>query len=406
MKGMKTGGWRLLAAVSLLLALVVPAFAEDTLSPWFGPGGGDNGPALDASAAGCSRMDGRAGVVYVACPQQDAVRRILSNGRVERFAGTYTRPTSNTVPPVGTLALDWPLFAPGDVAADSKGRVFILAAPFIYRVTAGGGITAFAPVSSAGAIAAGRDLLYVTRPSGAALDVYDTDCAGPGCPPVQTITGFSGLLELRDVVVSPDDSAVTILTRTDVRRLMPDGTHFRIALGGSTTPTGPTPALEARLGAPSIMALAPDGALYVADTGGNPRVYRISGTTIAPFAGSGVVFTEYAGALPAPGTRCASWPMRANGIVATSSEVFIGTNDGRGFRCSSDGVVLPTPTSTAAAATATPLSSATAAATATRTRTATAPPTFTPTSTPPPTSTATLLPTVCTEVCTDPNQTM
>lgn len=373
----------------LALLLAAPVYAN-TLAPWFGPGAGDGGLALDASAAGCSRMDTRDGVVYVACPQQDAVRRILPTGRVERFAGTYTRPTSNTAPPPGKLARDWPIFMPSDVAPDAKGRVFIVAPPLIYRVTAAGVISAFAAAPNPGDVAAGRDVLYVTQPSAGTIDVYDTDCPGPACPPVRTIAGFTGLLELRGVTVGPDDNTVTILTRTDVRRLMPDGTHFRIALGGSIAPTGPMPALDARLGTPTVLAMDPrDGTLYVADTGGAPRVYRISGTTIAPFAGTGAVFIEYNGPLPTPGTPCTAWPMQANAIAATAGEVFIGTRDSRGFRCSAEGVVLPTPT-----VTSTVSPSATVTATHSPRPTDTAPPTVTRTRTvtPPPTATATIRP--------------
>lgn len=368
---------RTMSNLAALLALPSVALAGVTGTPFIGPGAGDGGLALRAYGA-CSAMAYREGAIYMACPGfLNAARRVdLATGTIEPIAGTYTVGTNPVV--MGADALSTPLNSVSGVAPIPGGYVYVAAAPQLYRVTPGGVIDTVATVSQLLAgVSANASHVYAA--TGSQILVYHTNCVG-GCAPVRTIT-----VNARSVWVSDDDSVLLTLG-SDLRQVNRDGSSFRIAGGGAFTPTGPMAALDAKFISAQQVTRAPDGTIYVADAGsGAARVYAITGSTLAPFAGTGSAPT---GVPIASGQDCLAIPMRPDGIaVDQQGRVYInGSQDRRGWICA--GATAPPPTVTS---TSSPVPTNTVALTSTPTRTATAPPTATRTLVP--TATATRMPT-------------
>jgi len=197
-----------------------------------------------------------------------------------------------------------------------------------------------------------------------------------------------------NIAVSADGSLYIADTAAGlVCRVGPDGAISTVAGGGNDTSGASVPGTHAALNGPSGLSLAPDGSLYIAESGAH-RVRRLAPDgTITTVAGTGVAGTAGDGG---PATQAQlNGP---NGLaVADDGSLYIadaGNNLIR--RVGPDGLIttiLPVPAIPPASAT--PTATPTLTPTATPTLTPTATPTLTPTATPTltPTATPTLTPT-------------
>jgi len=109
-----------------------------------------------------------------------------------------------------------------------------------------------------------------------------------------TVATQSALNAPSGIAFAPDGSLYVADTDNDrVRRVRPDGTVATVAGNGTFGSTGDGgPATEARLGLPRAVTIGPDGSLYIADYASN-RVRRVSPT--------GVIDTVAGGGAPADG---------------------------------------------------------------------------------------------------------
>ncbi|MGC8834307.1 MAG: hypothetical protein ACP5R4_09655, partial [Armatimonadota bacterium] len=182
--------------------------------------------------------------------------------------------------------------APMDVAPVSDGSYYVSDVTALYRVGTDGIARAVPLPKTQGASWVPKSLsvapngtLYIVDFANSRIGRMDPDgsvsvAAGTGKP------GYGGdggpavqaeLLLPQDVDVAPDGSVYIADTGNNrIRRVAPDGTITTIAGGGSPRDGlgDGGPAVRAVLSSPSGVAVGPDGSIYIADTG-NDRVRRI-----------------------------------------------------------------------------------------------------------------------------------
>ena len=289
---------------------------------------GDGGPA---SVAALSHPYGLAldlqGNLYVADLGNERVRKIAADGTIRTVAG------GGSIPPGGNgdggPAISAQLLQPRNVAVDPDGTLYIsdFGANRVYRIS-GGTLTTMAGTGNAGFSGdyAAAELAQLKSPAGLASDsfgaLYIADSANSRVrkvyqgviTSVYSVTGPTGLAiapngalyiaaggyfgtqfkvissipYARDVATDRNGN-VYATTGQYVMKVTPDGKVSTIAGSGAPPYFGGDngPAINARLHAPSGIALDTDGTLYIADTANN-RIRRItSAGGITTLAGTG-----------------------------------------------------------------------------------------------------------------------
>lgn len=344
---------------------------------------GDGGPATAA------RLDSpyglaadAAGNLYVADYGNARVRRIGPDGTITTVAGGGARDPASS----GAAATAVRLLGPRNLALDAAGNLYV--SDFrdhrIYRISPDGAIEVVAGTGTSGFAGNGGPALYaqLSHPAGLAFDrsgaLYIADS---GNRRIRRLSG--GILSTINVPVTLDlptglafDAAghLYIADRSRIVKLTPAGSASTLALaardlvldaadnifvvagvpqlmrvsasGAISVFAGATaeprfwgdggPATSARLDSPTGLALAPDGTLYIADTG-NGRIRKVerSGviTTVAGAGRSGLT----GDALPALAARLFS-PV-ALALDATGSLLIADSLTSRVRRLSPTGIL-------------------------------------------------------------------
>lgn len=318
-------------------------------------GDGEPGFRGDGGPASAARLDSPyglapdpAGNLYVADYANGRVRRISPDGAIVTIAGGGARDPATS----GATATAVRLLGPRNLALDAAGNLYI--SDFrdhrVYRVSPGGAIEVVAGTGTSGFAGNGGPALYaqLSHPAGLALDGSGTlYIADSGNRRIRRLSG--GILSTVNVPVTLElptglafDSAgnLYIADRSRIVKVTPGGAASTLALAARDlaldnagnifavagapqlvrlSPTGSLavvagataeprswgdggPAAGARLDSPTGLALAPDGVLYIADTG-NGRIRRVDPkgviTTVAGAGRSG----SLGDALPALAAR-------------------------------------------------------------------------------------------------------
>jgi sugar lactone lactonase YvrE len=219
---------------------------------------GDGGPATSATLAD-PRGIGVAsnGDLYIADRYHAVVRRVSEDGTISRFAGSYEPGSSGDGGPAGSAQLR----EPNGIAVGPDGAVYIADSGEnrVRRVDTDGTITT---VAGTGAGDFGGD-------GGQATEAH--------------LHWPSGL------AVAPDGTLYIADTDNHrIRRIDTDGTITTVAGTGEEGFTSDgVAATDAALHGPQAVAVDPDGIVYIADTG-NHRIRRIdTDGTITTVAGTG-----------------------------------------------------------------------------------------------------------------------
>jgi hypothetical protein len=241
---------------------------------------GDGGPATQAglNAPGGLAVDGE-GNLFIADTQNHRVRKVDGNGRISTIAGRGTGGFSGD----GGAAVSAQLAFPSGVAVDSAGNVYI-ADTFnnrVRKVTRKGIISTVvgqpvsAPVRPRQLALDSKGNLYITddnakvvrlSPQGAVSVFAGTGSdgsSGDGGPAVQARLNrpFGVALDAADNVF------VAEFGGRRIRMITSDGVIRTIAGNGMMGFSGDGgPALDARFGSPTAIAVAANGTIYVADT--------------------------------------------------------------------------------------------------------------------------------------------
>ncbi|HEX7828347.1 MAG TPA: hypothetical protein VF787_01765 [Thermoanaerobaculia bacterium] len=220
--------------------------------------------------------------IYLADSNDGAIRRITLNAEVTTVFGGIE---SGGIDGNRTTAR---LFAPQDVVLDSSGNVFVADTFLIRKITPDGDVTTFA----------GSPNEYGTA------DGYGTNAR------------FMGASR---IVVDSDDT-LYVIEPLAIRKITPQGQVTTFA--GNSWESGSTDAVgtNARFNRLQGIAIAPDGALYVADSN-NHTIRRVSPsgevTTIAGLAGA-------AGSTDGTGSAARFTEPRGVAIAADGSLLVVG----------------------------------------------------------------------------------
>ncbi len=286
-----------------------------TIAGGFDPGtaGVDSGDGGLATAAHVSRPGALAfdgvGNLYVGTPTR--VRRIALDGTIDLVAGNGTTAVSGDGGPATAAQLTLPsgvaVRADGSVVvADAGANLIRLIAldGTISTIAGTGSATPAAPGAAALATPFGALRRVAIAPNG---DVVATSGnrvvrfpIGGSVSPVAGVTGFGfagdGGPATAAILSGPtglafDPSGRLLIADTGnnrVRRVALDGTISTVAGGGADATLEGVPATTVALTGPKGVAAAPDGVIYVADSGKN-RVRRIAlDGTMTTFAGGPV----------------------------------------------------------------------------------------------------------------------
>ena len=227
---------------------VAGSFNEGTLT-------GNGGPARQAGLGEVSSavVDG-AGVMYIADTSNGLVRRVARNGTISTYAGGGSGAGNGDGGPATAAEFELPT----DVAIASDGALYVLdtGSADVRRIVPEGTITTVA--------GGGVDGL------GDEGDAGDAEFYNP-----------------RGIALGPQNTLYIADTgHNRIRKVGPDGTITTVAGGGSTLGDGGV-ATSARLSRPNDVAVAPDGTLYIADSG-HRRVRMVTPAgTISTIAGNG-----------------------------------------------------------------------------------------------------------------------
>lgn len=292
----------------------------ETIAGSMGGSTGDGGPATEARLSGPTGLSlGPDGSLYIADNGNLRVRRIAPDGVITTFAGSTFGSSGDGGP--ATLAQ---FNQVTDVAVGPDGSVYIAdaGAHLVRRVSRDGTIRAFAgngaiafsgdggPATDAGmepyGLAVGPDgSVYIADRQASRVRVVDqtgiiatfagtssASFTGDGGP-----ANLAGLSGPTGVALGPDGS-VFIMDRSNhrVRKVTPQGIISTVAGNGTYGATGDgAAAVLAQLGSPTRVAVAPDGNLYIADTGNNRLrtvgsdgvISTVAGTGVSGFGGDG-----------------------------------------------------------------------------------------------------------------------
>ncbi len=273
----------------------------------------DNGPAIVANLAAPRALAGSSdGSLYIVDYDDHRVRRVSPDGIISTVAGIGRRAFSGD----GGAAISASLDMPNGVAIAADGSLYIsdsgnrrirrVSRNGIISTVAGNGNSGFAgdggPATSAHldpqGIAVGKDgSLYIADSANDRIRRVGTDgriatVAGNGT------WGFAGdggpalsasLRNPSGVAVAADGSLLIIDSGNNrIRRVGPEGVISTVAGNGNAGFAGDGgPATAASLSAPSSIAVAADGTLYIADPANN-RIRRVGPDgIIATVAGNG-----------------------------------------------------------------------------------------------------------------------
>jgi len=243
---------------------------------------GDQGPALNARLSSPQGIAiDRAGNLYVADTGNHRVRRITPDGRITTVAGTGTAGLNGDV----KLALEAQLNGPTAVAVDPLGQVHIADTGNhrVRRLLASGYLVTLS----------GNGQRELDSPRGLAFDTAgNLYIADSGHHRIQKIAAngvittavSAGLNTPVDVAVDNLGSLlVTDAADHVVRTIAPGGAPQVIAGTGTRGFSGDAgPALQAKLDEPSGIAIASDGAIYIADKQ-NHRIRKLApGAAVTP----------------------------------------------------------------------------------------------------------------------------
>ena len=222
---------------------------------------GDDGPAIHAQvhAPGNVAVDSK-GKLYIVQRKDNVVREVARNGTITTIAGSGASVSS-----AGVLASSKGL---QDIATDANGNLYIAQAAYVDRPS------------------------YVREvsPSGAVTTVASS---GPPSPTRQS--GEAGALAyaVSALAIGPDH-ALYVVDDGRCQKLSANGTITTLTGGPVLGYEGDDgPAIRAKLNMPGGIAVSPNGDIYIADTG-NHRVRKISSKgVISTVAGNGV--PDYSG---------------------------------------------------------------------------------------------------------------
>lgn len=264
---------------------LISTAAGDGTAGFAGDGGAATAARLNLPAAVSPGQDGV--TLYVADTANHRVRKVAPDGTISTIAGTGVAGFTGDRGPATSAQLS----NPRDVIEASRGVLYI-ADTGNHRVR---GIVGGTVVTVAGG---GLGGITLSSPSGLALspsgELYIADTGNHrvlklagGVVSVVAGTGAAGfagdrgpakaarLSSPRDVAVAADGSLYIADTGNHrIRKVMPDGTISTVAGTGDAASSGDGGlAMDAALNAPVGLAIAPSGALYVAeDAGGRARM--------------------------------------------------------------------------------------------------------------------------------------
>ena len=305
-----------------MTVLEEPAFAAGPRTLSVVAGTGSSGAPTTGAAAADSRFRGPDGVApdgsggaYLSDGDSLRVYHVTSGGGLEPFAGNGTF----GITAAGT-AVNQPIGAPGHLALDSQGRVYLASGHNrqIYRVDPGTGqLSIVAGTGHGGTCSAGPATSSSFDEIGqlafdSADNLYVADVSGGKIckiAPNGTLSVFAGLAQgpLTDghistvgldapigVAVDDDDNVyVADWHARKVARINQSGTVTIIAGTGDVADAVPGPAIDSPLRMPSSLAIDGD-TLYIGHIF-DPRVAAVKNGELTIVAGSGNVGTPVAG---------------------------------------------------------------------------------------------------------------
>ncbi|MFA5891305.1 MAG: hypothetical protein WDA27_10235 [Actinomycetota bacterium] len=306
--------WVLLTlAVSMLVAGGVASAAPGEIATFAGGWTGDGSPAVKAVLRGPSGVAvAPDGSVFIADADTNRIRKVDPAGIMSTVAGNGSSGFSGDGGPATQAGLD-----PTDVAVAPDGSIFIADSgnDRIRKVDPDGTISTVAGNESCcfsgdGGPATQANLSYprgvAVAPDGSIFiaDYYNSrirkvdpagiistvagngngDFSGDGGPATQASLSYP-----RGVAVAPDGSIfIADSGNYRIRKVDPDGTISTVAGNGSSGFSGDGgPATQASLSEPEGVAVVPDGSIFIADSG-NYRIRKVDPDgTISTVAGNG-----------------------------------------------------------------------------------------------------------------------
>ena len=224
------------------------SFGEGTLT-------GNGGPARQAGLGEVSSaVVNGAGVVYIADTSNGVIRRVARDGTISTYAGSGSGTGNGDGGPATAAELELPT----DVAIASDGALYVL------------------DTGSADVRRIARDGTITTVAGGGVDGLGDEGDARA-----------AELYNPRGIALGPQNTLYIADTgHNRIRKVGPDGTITTVAGGGAALGDGGV-ATAARLSRPSDVTVAPDGTLYIADSG-HRRIRMVTPAgTISTIAGNG-----------------------------------------------------------------------------------------------------------------------
>jgi RHS repeat-associated protein len=202
---------------------------------------GDGGLAVNAELRNPSDVAlGPDGSLFITDSNNHIVRKVSPSGVISTVAGTYAE--QNCARQDGVPATSYCIFELGAVTVAPDGTLFIGSAGHIFKVMPDGN-------------------LYVLAGGGVSQADH--------IPARQSSVNY-----IYDLALGPDGT-LYLTDRYRIRKITTDGLIDTVAGNGTWGFSGDGgPAVQAELGEPMALALAPDGSLYISDSDNN-RVRRV-----------------------------------------------------------------------------------------------------------------------------------
>lgn len=219
------------------------------------------------------------GTLFVIDLSTRSVMRVSPEGQVTKVAGAPLDNIAEEYPEGGQVATTVPLSNLQFVVPGDAGDVFITTSSYVYHLARNGSLTEVHRVT-----AVGRSGALVVDAAGTLFFAESSSIVqikkGGDAERFSTFGGTDAL------AIAPD-GALLALRSGQVYRIASDGTWTRIAGLVSDPAFQRGPASSAVFGSPRGVAVAPNGDVFVADSG-NYRVWKISASGyIEPYAGTG-----------------------------------------------------------------------------------------------------------------------